>query len=40
MLFIKLDITKSFDNIRWEYILEVLQQIGVGQHWRDILALI
>jgi hypothetical protein len=31
MLFIKLDITKTFDNVRWEYLLEVLEQLGFGQ---------
>jgi hypothetical protein len=40
MLFNKLDIAKAFYNIRWEYILEVLQHIGVGQRWRNMLALI
>jgi hypothetical protein len=31
MLFIKLDITKTFDSVRWEYLLEVLEQLGFGQ---------
>jgi hypothetical protein len=40
MLFIKLDITKVFDSIHWEYILEVLEHIVFCQRWHDILALI
>jgi hypothetical protein len=39
MLFIKLDITKAFDSVRWEYLLKVMEQLGFGQRWRDILAL-
>jgi hypothetical protein len=31
MLFIKLGITKTFDSVRWEYLLEVLEQLGFGQ---------
>jgi hypothetical protein len=33
MLFIKLDITKEFDSVCWEYSLEVLEQLGFGQWW-------
>jgi hypothetical protein len=40
MLFIKLAIAKAFDSIRWEYFLELLEQVGFGQRWRDILALL
>jgi hypothetical protein len=40
MLLLKLDITKAFDNVRWEYKLELLQQLGFSQCWRDILSLI
>jgi hypothetical protein len=40
MLLLKLDITKAFDSVRWEYLLEVMEQIGFGQRWRDIMALI
>jgi retron-type reverse transcriptase len=33
MLFIKLDIAKAFDNVRWEYLLEVMEQLGFEQRW-------
>jgi hypothetical protein len=33
MLLLKLDIAKAFDNIRWEYMLEVMTQFGFGQRW-------
>jgi hypothetical protein len=32
-LFLKLDIAKAFDNVRWDYLLEVLQQFGFGPRW-------
>jgi retron-type reverse transcriptase len=31
MLLLKLDIAKAFDNVIWEYLLEVMQKIGFGQ---------
>ncbi|WVZ83331.1 hypothetical protein U9M48_030492 [Paspalum notatum var. saurae] len=34
-LFIKLDISKAFDNISWPYLLEVLQALGFGLKWRN-----
>jgi hypothetical protein len=40
MLMLKLDITKAFDTVRWEYMLELLQQLGFDQRWWDILSLI
>jgi hypothetical protein len=40
MLFIKLDIAKAFDSVRWEYLLEVMEQLRFRQRWRDILALL
>jgi hypothetical protein len=40
MLFVKLDAAKTFDNVRWEYLLELLGHIGFGQRWRDIHALL
>jgi len=29
-LFLKLDIAKAFDTVRWDYLLEVLTQLGFG----------
>jgi hypothetical protein len=40
MLFLKLDIHKAFDSVRWEYLLELLQHLGFGQRWRDLLSLL
>jgi retron-type reverse transcriptase len=40
MLFVKLDIAKAFDSVRWEYMLELMEKIGFGQRWRDILSLL
>jgi hypothetical protein len=37
---LKLEITKDFDNLRWEYLLELMENIGFGPRWRDMLALI
>ncbi|KAF0930648.1 hypothetical protein E2562_034182 [Oryza meyeriana var. granulata] len=28
--FFKLDITKAFDSVSWEYLLELMQQMGFG----------
>jgi hypothetical protein len=31
MLILKFDIAKAFDSVSWEYILEILEQMGFGQ---------
>ena len=33
-LFLKLDIAKAFDSVRWDYLLEVMQRMGFGTRWR------
>lgn len=40
MLFLKLDVAKAFDSVRWEYLLEVMEKLGFGQRWRDILSIL
>jgi mannosylglycoprotein endo-beta-mannosidase len=40
MLFVKLDIAKAFDSVRWEYLLEVMTKLGFRQRWRDILSIL
>jgi exonuclease III len=37
-LFLKLDITKAFDSVRWEYLLTLLARIGFPTRWRDWIA--
>jgi hypothetical protein len=37
-LLLKLDITKAFDLVSWPFLIEVMQQMGFGQTWRDIIC--
>jgi hypothetical protein len=37
-LLLKLDITKAFDLVSWPFLIEVMQQLGFGQIWRDIVC--
>ena len=37
-LFFKLDITKAFDSVRWEYLLTLMSKLGFPQKWRDWVA--
>uniref|UniRef100_A0A453T1C7 Reverse transcriptase domain-containing protein n=1 Tax=Aegilops tauschii subsp. strangulata TaxID=200361 RepID=A0A453T1C7_AEGTS len=37
-LLLKLDISKAFDSVSWDYLLELLQELGFSARWRDWIA--
>ena len=37
-ILLKLDISKAFDSVAWPFLLEVMQHLGFGQIWRDIIS--
>jgi hypothetical protein len=39
-LLFKLDISKAFDTVSWEYMLELLEHRGFSHRWRNWLSLI
>jgi hypothetical protein len=34
-LFIKLDITKAFDSVSWDYLLDLMEHLGFKPNWRE-----
>lgn len=39
-LFLKLDIAKAFDTLRWDYLMEVMEQMGFGIRWREWVSIL
>lgn len=39
-LLFKLDISKAFDTVSWEYMLELLEHRGFSSRWRDWLSML
>lgn len=39
-LFLKLDIAKAFDTVRWDYLMEVMEHMGFGTKWREWVSIL
>jgi hypothetical protein len=39
-LFIKLDITKAFDSVSWDYLLDLMVHLGFGPKWREWISIV
>jgi hypothetical protein len=37
-ILLKLDVAKAFDTVQWPFLLDVLQAMGFGTHWRRWIA--
>ena len=40
LLFLKIDIAKAFDTVRWDYLLKVLEKLGFGHKWRSWISML
>nr|XP_020151653.1 uncharacterized protein LOC109736842 [Aegilops tauschii subsp. strangulata] len=40
LLFLKLDFAKASDSIGWGYLLQVMENYGFGQKWRDMVCIL
>jgi hypothetical protein len=39
-IFLKLNISKAFDSVRWDFLMEVLQNFGSGAKWRNWISIL
>jgi len=37
-IFLKLDISKAFDSVSWSFLLEILQHLGFGTAWCNLVS--
>ena len=40
LLFLKLDIAKAFDSLDWGFLLRVMEMMGFGMRWQNLISLI